>query len=94
MDLRKRARGEECMVRVPGICNHNQETTVLAHFRQSAGMGRKPHDFIGAWACSACHDWVDNRTHQHENQATKRTMFADAVIRTQQRLLDDGEVEI
>ncbi|ECK2143415.1 DUF1364 domain-containing protein, partial [Salmonella enterica subsp. enterica serovar Enteritidis] len=30
-DLRKAARGRECQVRIPGYCNHNPETTVLAH---------------------------------------------------------------
>ncbi len=30
-DLRKAARGRECQVRIPGVCNGNPETTVLAH---------------------------------------------------------------
>ena len=36
--LRKLARDRECQVRIPGICNHNPETTVLAHLG-GAGMG-------------------------------------------------------
>lgn len=62
--LRKAARGQPCLVRIPGVCNGDPETTVLAHWRAPglAGMGQKPHDLIGAWACSACHDEVDGRT--------------------------------
>ncbi len=28
-DLRKAARGRECQVRIPGVCNGNSETSVL-----------------------------------------------------------------
>ena len=61
--LTKLARGRECKVRLP-CCNHNPETTVLAHFRLAGicGIGMKPHDILGAWACSACHDEIDRRT--------------------------------
>ncbi len=61
--LRKAAQGMPCMVRLPGICNHNPETTVLAHLRRGgvAGVGQKPVDLVGVWACSRCHDAIDGR---------------------------------
>ena len=37
--LRKSAKGQLCLVRLPGVCNHNAETTVLAHLG-GAGMVR------------------------------------------------------
>ena len=54
------------MVRLPGICNFNSETVVLAHIRLAgvSGMGMKSPDLIGAWACNACHDEIDGRTHK------------------------------
>lgn len=57
-DLRKLAAGKECQVRLPGICNKNPETTVLAHVRMSgiSGTGLKAADVLASWACSACHD--------------------------------------
>jgi hypothetical protein len=66
MSLRKEAKGRGCMVRLPGICNFNNETVVLAHIRLAgiSGMGMKSPDLIGAWACSACHDELDGRTHK------------------------------
>ncbi|EIZ8685769.1 DUF1364 family protein, partial [Shigella sonnei] len=30
VDLRKAARGQMCTVRIPGYCNHDPETSVLA----------------------------------------------------------------
>lgn len=62
-DLRKLAKGQECKVRLPGICNFNDETTVLAHIRLGYfGIGKKPSDWCGVHACSACHDELDRRT--------------------------------
>ncbi|EOT9064066.1 nuclease domain-containing protein [Escherichia coli] len=68
-NLRKEARGRECQVRIYGVCNGNPETTVLAHYRMAGicGTGMKPDDLIGAWACSACHDEIDRRTHNLDN---------------------------
>jgi hypothetical protein len=63
-DLRKLARGQDCMLRLPGICNGNPETTVLAHIRRGFyGMGTKPVDWCGVWMCSDCHDVYDARRH-------------------------------
>lgn len=66
MSLRKEAKGRGCMVRLPGICNFNSETVVLAHIRLAgvSGMGMKSPDLLGAWACNACHDEIDGRTHK------------------------------
>ncbi|MFO5541033.1 nuclease domain-containing protein, partial [Klebsiella pneumoniae] len=43
-NLRKEARGRECTVRIPGHCNGNPETSVLAHYRLAGtcGTGCKP----------------------------------------------------
>ena len=85
--LRKAARGMPCQVRVPGICNGNPETTVLAHYRLNTGGALKPDDTQGAWACSACHDLVDGRTttklYTHDEI---RLMHAEGVFRTQEAL--------
>jgi len=61
--LRKLARGQQCQVRLP-ICNHDPETVVLAHIRRAGlgGMGIKPPDLCGLYACDACHSAIDGRT--------------------------------
>lgn len=83
MNLRTAARGRECMVRLPQICNHNSETVVLAHYRLAGtcGTGMKPHDLLGAWACSACHEEIDRRTRRAEAEYV-RLCFAEGVMRT------------
>lgn len=58
------ARGEECQVRIPFVCNFNLETTVWAHANGLAagkGRGLKSPDALGTYACSACHDVIDGR---------------------------------
>ncbi|OCG68463.1 hypothetical protein A9G41_08310 [Gilliamella sp. Nev5-1] len=92
--LTKEARGRECTVRLP-CCNHNPETTVLAHYRLAGtcGVGIKPNDLQGAWACSACHDEIDRRTRRFENEFV-RLAHAEGVIRTQDTLIKEGKVKL
>jgi hypothetical protein len=92
--LTKEARGRECMVRLP-CCNHNPETTVLAHYRLAGtcGVGMKPNDLQGAWACSACHDEIDRRTRIFENEFV-RLAHAEGVIRTQNMLIKEGKIRL
>ncbi|MDF7658341.1 DUF1364 domain-containing protein [Erwiniaceae bacterium L1_54_6] len=90
--LRKAARGRECQLRVPGVCNFNPETTVLAHYRLAGtcGTGIKPNDAQAAFACSACHDAVDGRIKTPFTREDLRLFHAEGVFRTQQILRDEG----
>lgn len=60
--IRESARGQECQVRLPGICNFNPETTIFAHIGSGGGMGSKVSDIHGTYCCSSCHDELDRRT--------------------------------
>lgn len=92
--LTKLARGRECQVRLP-CCNHNPETTVLAHFRLAGicGIGMKPHDLLGAWACSACHDEIDRRTRLFPLEFV-RLAHAEGVIRTINIATKEGVINV
>src|SRR5690348_18314077 len=81
---RKSAKGMPCMVRLPGVCNGDPATTVLAHYRLAGycGTGMKPPDSMGAWACGACHDECDRRTRNLELDFV-RLAHAEGVLRTQ-----------
>jgi hypothetical protein len=95
MSLRKEAKGRGCMVRLPGICNFNSETVVLAHIRLAgiSGMGMKSPDLIGAWACSACHDEIDGRTHKSGlSHDELRLAHYDGMARTIAQLDREGLV--
>lgn len=92
MNLRKKARGRGCMVRIPGVCNHNSETVVLAHVRLTgvSGMSMKAPDIIGAWACSSCHDAVDRRNHTDLERDYVRLMHLEGMARTLAQLNREG----
>jgi hypothetical protein len=60
--IRASARGEDCTLRFPGVCNENPETTVWCHSNRVAdgkGMGIKAPDEQGCYGCSACHAFLD-----------------------------------
>ena len=85
--FRKAARGQPCMIRVPG-CNFGVDT-VLAHYRMAgnSGTGIKPDDYIwGAWACSHCHDAVDGRAKHEYSRIELRLAHLEGVGRTQEAL--------
>lgn len=50
-------------MRLPRACNHDTQTTVLAHLRcfGGGGMGTKPDDICAIYCCSNCHDILDGR---------------------------------
>ncbi|ORL52998.1 DUF1364 domain-containing protein [Pseudomonas putida] len=92
--LTKAARGRECQVRIPGVCNGNPETTILAHYRMAGtcGVGIKPNDLQGAWACSACHDAIDSRSKTTFSHEELRFMHLEGVVRTLDILVSEGKV--
>jgi hypothetical protein len=93
VNLRDHARGKDCKIRLPGVCNFNPETTVLCHARLAGltGMGQKAPDLLGAHGCSACHDEVDGRTRVLEREFV-RLCFYEGVLRTQASLIAEGVI--
>ena len=89
-NLRQEARGRGCQVRLPGICNHNSETTVLGHIRLIgiSGLSIKSMDLLGSWVCSDCHAYVDS----HHDDATNAA-FAEGVYRTIAQLIREEVVK-
>jgi len=99
INLRKLAKGKECQIRIPGVCNHNPETTVLCHLNNKrlfgVDTGQKVPDIFGAWGCSACHDECDNRTKKYDKTGWNRLieikiMFYEGCLRTMNILLNEG----
>ncbi|MFP3979153.1 nuclease domain-containing protein [Marinobacter sp. KMM 10035] len=92
--IRQSAKGEHCLVRVPGVCNGNPATTVLAHLN-GAGIGCKHSDHKAAYACSACHSWLDGGYVQSGYGRTTRDLWhLESVIRTQDRLINKGLIQV
>ncbi len=91
------AKHRPCTVRGPS-CNRDPATTVAAHFRShrnGAGMGIRPADLFIAFACSACHDWVDGRVHidGHDRDEARHAHLL-GMIETQRWLMENGHVVI
>jgi hypothetical protein len=54
--LMRSAKGEDCLVRIPG-CPSDPEMTIWSHYRGSAGgkgRGIKSTEIAGAYACTYC----------------------------------------
>jgi len=61
---RRAARGRDCTLMIPGVCNRDPATTVLCHSNRLAdgkGMGLKAPDSAACFGCSDCHDVLDGR---------------------------------
>jgi hypothetical protein len=91
--LRDSARGAECQVRLPGICNFNSETTIPAHVGSGGGMASKVSDLFIAHCCSACHDEIDGRTSTMDANLVELYAF-HGVQRTQQLWLDKELIKL
>lgn len=82
--IRKMAKGQDCQVRLAGVCNYNPETTVLAHIRIAGitGAGQKANDLLGAWCCSSCHDAIDRRIKTEYSDLELEHAHYEGVFRT------------
>ena len=89
--ITKSARGEDCTVRIEGICKNNTETTVYAHLN-GGGVGAKVSDAHGCYACFDCHEWLDGGYIRTPNMQryVRDLRHLEAVIRTQNILLNKG----
>lgn len=98
MNLRDAARDKPCQVRIPGVCNGQNETTVLAHIgiAGTRGMGYKGPDLAAAWCCSDCHNVIDSRV-PHPAGLTKETIRGyamDGVLRTLTYISTSGTLSV
>jgi hypothetical protein len=69
------ARGRQCLLRVPGVCQGGTETTVACHENQGKGMGVKSSDVRSVVGCFACHEAYDRGPARRD---VKRGWFRDA----------------
>jgi hypothetical protein len=77
------------MVRLPGICNFNPETTIAAH-GNGAGIARKKIDLISAHCCSACHAVIDGHVKSDLSPEEVKIYHYEGIFRTQELLHSQG----
>jgi hypothetical protein len=95
MNLRKQAKGRECLIRVPNHCLRGNETVVGCHVRMSgiSGFGLKAPDLFIAWGCHACHDIVDGRRNSTFTYDERRLMLLEGMLRTQDVLVREWKIK-
>lgn len=90
--LRDSAQGQDCQLRIPGVCNGNPETVVWCHLNgqeYGKGMGHKSHDIFGFYGCSACHDVYDGRHRVSLMTAVAVDQAAEQAFRRSLRIAAD-----
>lgn len=87
--LRESAKGQPCQVRVAGVCNFDDSTTVLAHLN-GAGMGIKSLDIHAAFACSNCHAWLDGGYAKDTAREFRDLHHYQGIVRTQRMWVQMG----
>lgn len=92
------ARGEDCQIRIPGVCSFNAAETVWAHANGSAagkGIGMKSHDALGSYACFKCHAVVDRMIPLPEGLTRDQVKlyFLEGHLRSLIKLIDKGIVK-
>lgn len=72
--LLRMAKGMNCLLNVPGVCNHDPQTTVACHSNLSThgkGMSQKAHDAFTVCGCSSCHAWLDRGMGAYEEKEAR-----------------------
>jgi len=91
--ITKSARGEDCQIRIPGVCSFDPDTTVFCHIG-GAGMGIKANDMHGAYGCHKCHQAIDRQVATEWTSWDLKLFHYDGMVRTQLILLDKGLIKI
>lgn len=96
--ITKSAKGEECQIRIPGVCLGTSETVVWCHANGSAagkGIGMKSNDLLGAYGCQRCHGVYDRRTRLAANYTSDqiKLMFWEGHARSLLILIQKGLVK-
>jgi hypothetical protein len=92
--IRESAKRQDCTLRIEGVCNYDNSTTVWAHLPdESKGMATKSDDISGCYACCDCHIWIDQKMSKDERNDTEWYMRR-AMIRSWRVLIDQNIIKI
>jgi len=92
--LTRSARGKDCTLRIPFVCNRDPATVVLCHAPYPGKSGTRTDDFWAAYGCSSCHDYVDGRTKHNDSNIMILSFWAQAIHETQKQLIEHGLITI
>ena len=89
--ITKSAKGENCSLRIYGVCSFDDSTVVFAHAPSvKKGWGIKSPSFWGCYACHKCHDYIDGRVKTGLNKDQLCGLIMPAIFETQNKLIEKG----
>ena len=91
------AKGQECQVRIPGVCSGDSSTVVWAHAIGTAsgkGIGMKSPDALGSYACQPCHDAYDRRIRTNHDRQFIEHCFMEGHMKSLRILIEKGLVKV
>lgn len=95
--LRESARGEDCLLRIPGVCSWQPDETILAHNPYTMGnngIGIKTDDLFSIYACSKCHDCIDRLEYVEIDPDQLELMARRAMQATQLKFIEKGLISV
>lgn len=93
--IRRSAQGEDCTLRIPGVCNFDPETVVYCHLPSIAkGIGKKGNDIRGVYACFNCHSVLDRRVWDDDFEEVRWQESDRAWEETLLKLIEKGIVRV
>ena len=91
--ISRSARGKNCTARIPGVCSHDPETTVLGHAPFAGKFGSRNQWWWSAYVCNNCHDVLDDRD-RHLTREEKNLVWYAAVHETQENLIEQQLMKV
>ena len=91
------ARGQDCTIQIPGVCNHDSSTVVAAHSnrqKHGKGMGQKSHDIFVAWSCSNCHSAIDGHLNTTYSAVDLYDFWVRGFERTLVKAIEEGLITL
>lgn len=85
------AKGQPCLLRVPGFCVGGTKSTVSCHAnfaKYGKGAGIKAHDWAIAFGCYGCHQYIDQSGAPYDQ---KLGYFEAGLVRTRQAIIELGK---
>lgn len=89
------ARGQRCLLEIPGVCSYDPATVVAAHANTlwlGKGKSEKAPDWAIAFACSRCHDAIDQGSSLTRSERWEYWMHGH--FRTMTLLFDAGVFDV
>lgn len=89
------AKGENCTLSIPGVCNYDPDTVVFCHHNDGTGGSNKfTGPLTGGYGCYSCHQIIDGRDDKTWHKPDIEFFKRRSMIRTINRLIEKGLVKV